>query len=81
MKITYDNLIKMFPRKQGNCAVFGPIPIEFFNTHEKEIRKFKLTRIIYRGPRDFKLYNFSTYQVRSYASMTRRENATHAMVY
>ena len=71
----------MFPRNPNNCAVFGPIPIEFFNEHEKEIRKFKRTRIIYRGPRDSKLHKFASYQVRSYASMTRRENATHAMVY
>lgn len=76
----------------GNRAQFGPIPMSFFVEHEKEIRKLALNRIIYRGPRRVvnmrKRYLGWTAEtghthdyIKQYANMTRRADATHALVY
>ena len=77
---TLDILRVAFPRKPGNCARTGYIPIDFFNQNEKEIRKMmkhENLRAIYRGPRLSNELYYST----SIPSMTRRCDATHVVLY
>jgi hypothetical protein len=87
MQITYETMKQMFPKvrypnsPEGNCAQFGPIPMSFFDQHEQEIRKLVCNRIIYRGPRRPKRVQFLFGTITEYASMTRRSDATHALVY
>jgi len=87
MQITYETMKQMFPKVRhpkstfGNSAQFGPIPMSFFVEHEKEIRKLALNRIIYRGPRRSKRVKLYCGTITEYASMTRRADATHALVY
>lgn len=77
---TLDVLRAAFPRKPGNSARTGRIPMEFFTANEVEIRKLmkhENLRAIYRGPR---LSNNVQYKF-SVPSMTRRCDATHVMLY
>lgn len=73
MLVTLDTIRKMYPRRKGTAGVTGYIPMDVFNAVEKELRKdmrvFKL-RAIYRGPR-----------TNPSSSMTRRADATHAVLY
>ena len=81
MQITNETMTQMFPKTRRNCAQFGLIPIAFFNEHEAEIRKLMNTRIIYRGPRRVTRVRFAFGTVNKPATMTRRSDATHALVY
>lgn len=81
MQITYETMKQMFPKVCANSAKFGYIPMSFFVEHEQEIRKLMQTRIIYRGPRRPKRVQFLFGTTTVYASMTRRADATHALVY
>jgi len=81
MQITYETMKQMFPKARANSAQFGPIPMSFFDQHEQEIRKLVRNRIIYRGPRRARRVLLATGTITEYASMTRRSDATHALVY
>ncbi|MCA1800770.1 MAG: hypothetical protein LC650_05705 [Actinobacteria bacterium] len=72
MKITVDTLRSVYKPRTGT-AVTGWIPMHVFDTLEDNIRedmKGKCLRVIYRGPRPDLLQ-----------SMTRRADATHAVIY
>jgi len=81
MQITRETMKQMFPKTRRNSAQFGLIPIAFFNEHEAAIRKLMNTRIIYRGPRRVTRVRFAFGIVNESATMTRRSDATHALVY
>jgi len=81
LTLTIESINKMFIgerfRSTRSWAVTEPIPIAFFNAHEKEIRDlgcnvdgYRNFRSIYRGPRRY-----------AEASMTLREDATHVRMY
>ena len=80
IKFTIGALIEMFPKnpvaRPGNypyAAHTGWIPMDFFEQFEEEIRETMREhkmRVWYRGPR-----------VGKFATATRRENATHAVLY
>lgn len=80
IKFTIGALIEMFPKnpvaRPNNYpykAHTGWIPMDFFEMFEAEIRntiKEHGMRVWYRGPREG-----------SFATCTRRKNATHAVLY
>jgi len=75
MKVTVEEVRRMFPKHRRNGAMSGYIPMDVFNAIEKELRKDIREqgwniRVIYRGPR-----------VNPKQSMTRRRDATHAVLY
>ena len=73
MKVSVNDIRRQYPKRPGTCAISGWIPMDVFNAIEKDLRpemRAKDYRIIYRGPRS----SFTS-------SMTRRSNATHAVIY
>lgn len=73
-----DSILKQFPVTNPNAAraLSGYIPIELFNAIEGTIRpemRARGMRVWYKGPRPKESY------IRP--ACTRRENATHAMIY
>ena len=72
MKVTVQEMRRMYQPTTGS-AVTGWIPMHVFNAAEKELRKEMRPaglRVIYRGPR-----------INPKQSMTRRADATHAVIY
>ena len=72
-----DDIIKQFPvtNPRAELAISGYIPIELFNAIEGQIRpemRKRGMRVWYKGPRPKRVYR---------PACTRRENATHAMIY
>lgn len=73
MKVSINELRRQFPKTRSSCAITGWIPMAVFNAVEKDLRpemRAKEYRVIYRGPR-----------VNPKQSMTRRADATHAVIY
>ena len=73
MKVSVFEICRQYPKAKRGCAVSGWIPMTVFNAVEKDLRpemQAKGYRVIYRGPR-----------VNPKQSMTRRADATHAVIY
>lgn len=79
MKVSVSAITCMYPKRPGTCAISGYIPMDVFNTVEKDLRpemQAKGYRIYYRGPRKSNGGMFL-----NLASHTRRCDATHAVIY
>lgn len=75
MKVTVEEMRRMYPKARRNGAITGHIPMDVFLAVEKELREdmreYGLPlRVFYRGPR-----------VRRQATNTLRADATHAVIY
>jgi hypothetical protein len=72
-------IISMFPKQRANCARSGYIPIDLFNEIEQNLRpamRAQGFRVQYRGPRVS-----NCVQPGNRATVTRRCDATHAVLY
>ena len=79
MKVSVAMLISMFPKRRANCARSGYIPMSLFTEMEAELRPQLRAAglcVRYRGPRVS-----NCVQPGNRATVTRRCDATHAVLY